>query len=120
MHAPAFAPTPSTQNYFIPAFRAPSYLAAGVMPIWVPFSRTQIRGDFYLFSPIRNVRANEYGMAYYNGWFRSAEFVGEIAAVYNLPFASISIYANYLTSPKANWNFGINFGLFFQAPKLLR
>lgn len=120
MHAPAFAPTPSTQNYFIPAFRSPSYIAAGLMPIWVPFNRTQIRGDFYLYSPIRNIKENEYGMAFYDGWFNRMEFVGEIAAVYNLPFASVSLYVNYLSSPKANWNFGINFGLFFQAPKLLR
>ena len=46
--------------------------------------------------------------------------MGEIAAVYNLSFASLSIYGNYLTSPAHNWNFGLSFGLYFMAPKLLR
>ena len=50
------------------------------------------------------------------GW----NFSGEVAAVYNFPFASLSVYVNYLSYPSNNWNFGINFGLFFQAPKLLR
>jgi len=48
------------------------------------------------------------------------QFIGEVAAVYNFPFASLSLYVNYLSSPKGNWNFGINFGLYFQAPRLLR
>ena len=58
--------------------------------------------------------------AEFGGWFRNVEFMGEIAAVYNLSFASLSIYGNYLTSPAHNWNFGLSFGLYFMAPKLLR
>lgn len=120
MHAPAFAPTPSTRNYFNTAFRSPNYLAAGLIPIWMPFSNAQLRGDFYLFCPVRNISADSSGLAQYDGWFKNPKFMGEVAAVYNFPFASLSLYVNYLSAPKANWNFGINFGLFFQAPKLLR
>ena len=120
IHAPAFAPTPSTKNYFNTGFRSPSYVAAGLIPMWMPFNRAQLRGDFYAFSPIRYVGANKDGMAFYDGWFRHPQFIGEVAAVYNFPFASFSVYVNYLSHPKSNWNFGINFGLYFQAPKLLR
>ena len=31
--------------------------------------------------------------------FRKAEFIGELAAVYNFPFASLSLYGNYLSYP---------------------
>ena len=120
IHAPAFAPTPSTKNYFNTGFRANSYLAAGIIPIWMPIEHAQLRGDFYVFSPVRNIEMTKDGMAIYDGWFKKPQFIGEVAAVYNFPFASLSLYVNYLTSPKHNWNFGINFGLFFQAPKLLR
>lgn len=120
IHAPAFAPTPSTKNYFNTGFRSPNYVAAGLIPIWMPFNRAQLRGDFYAFSPIKYVAANKDGMAYYDGWFKHPQFIGEVAAVYNFPFASFSLYVNYLSHPKGNWNFGINFGLFFQAPKILR
>ncbi|MDE5888179.1 MAG: patatin-like phospholipase family protein [Muribaculaceae bacterium] len=120
IHAPAFAPTPSTKNYFNPAFRSDNYVAVGLIPIWSPFSRAQLRGDFYAFAPIRNIMPTEDGYAHYHRWFHKPEFIGEVAAVYNFPFASLSLYVNYLSSPKDNWNFGINFGLFFQAPKILR
>ena len=120
IHAPAFAPTPSTKNYYNPAFRSTNYLAAGLIPIWMPFNRAQLRGDFYAFCPIRYISADKAGLAYYDGWFKKPQFIGEIAAVYNFPFASLSLYVNYLSHPKSNWNFGINFGLFFQAPRILR
>ena len=118
--APAFAPTPSTRNYFNPGFRSDNYLAAGVMPIWKPFRNMQLRGDFYVFAPVRNAVRLADGRLGYDGWFRSAEFIGEVAAVYNFPFASLSVYCNYLSSPARNWNFGINFGVYLQAPRFDR
>ncbi len=119
IHAAAFAPTPSTKNYFNEAFRSDNYVAAGLIPVWSPVNRLQFRGDFYVYSPITNL-VNDNGCARYKGWFRKAEFIGEVAAVYNFPFASLSIYGNYLSYPARNWNIGINFGLLFMAPKLLR
>lgn len=120
VHSPEFAPTPSTRNYFNIGFRSDNYLAAGVMPIWNPISNLQLRGDFYAYSPIRDVVANADGSCRHKGWFRRAEFIGEVAAVYNFSFASLSLYGNYLTYPSRNWNFGISFGLFFQAPRFTR
>ncbi|MCH5233058.1 MAG: patatin-like phospholipase family protein [Muribaculaceae bacterium] len=120
IHAPAFAPTPSTKNYFNPAFRSTNYVAAGLIPIWMPMDRAQLRGDFYAFLPVRYIGIGSDGMARYDGWFKKPQFIGEVAVVYNFPFASLSLYVNYLSSPKGSLNFGINFGLFFQAPKLLR
>ena len=120
IHAPAFAPTPSTKNYFNEAFRSDNYVAAGLMPIWLPTGNLQVRGDFYVYSPIRDLRRGADDSAYYHGWFKKADFIGEMAVVYNFSFASLSIYGNYLSYPSRNWNFGINFGLLFQAPKLLR
>lgn len=120
IHAPAFAPTPSTKNYFNVAFRSNNYGAIGISPVWTPMSRAQLRGDFFAYCPIRHIVAGEGDMAKYKGWLSNPQFIGEVAAVYNFPFASLSLYVNYLSSPKGNWNFGINFGLYFQAPRLLR
>ncbi|MDE5807773.1 MAG: hypothetical protein K2H76_06615, partial [Muribaculaceae bacterium] len=106
VHAPAFAPTPSTKNYFNEAFRSDNYVAAGVMPIWSPVSKLQVRGDFYVYSPIRDLKKGPDNSALYRGWFNRAEFIGEMAVVYNFPFASLSLYGNYLSYPARNWNFG--------------
>lgn len=121
VHAATFAPTPSTRNYFNPVFRSDNYLAFGLIPMWTPYARFQVRGDFYLFAPIRNLREQPGAvLPVHNGWFGRTEFIGEVALVYNFPFASLSLYGNYLSSPAHNWNFGINFGLLYQAPRLFR
>ncbi len=119
VHSAEFAPTPSTQNYFNEAFRSDNYVAVGMIPVWTPLRGFQIRGDFYGYSKVRGIKNLGPRVTEYGRWFPKVEFIGEIAAVYNFPFASLSLYANYLSSPKNNWNFGINFGLFFQAPKLI-
>lgn len=119
IHSPEFTPTPSMVNYFNPAFRSPSYLAAGVMPVWKVAGNLQARGDFYLYSPVRDLKDNGEGVAGYEGWFREPQFFGEIAVVYNFPFASLSLYGNYMSSPAHNWNFGISFGLLLPAPKFI-
>lgn len=120
VHAPAFAPTPSSQNYFNMAFRSNNYVAAGFIPMWMPAKRVQVRGDFYAYCPVRHLEdTGRFNVARYNGWFREPQFLGEVALIVNLPFASVSAYGNYLSSPARNWNFGISFGLLFKAPRLL-
>ncbi|MDE7180019.1 MAG: patatin-like phospholipase family protein [Muribaculaceae bacterium] len=120
VHATAFSPTPSTQNYFNMAFRSDNFVAAGLIPMWIPAKRVQLRGDFYAFCPMRNlVNTGRQDVAYYDGWFRKPQFLGELALIVNLPFASVSAYGNYLSSPARNWNFGISIGLLFRAPRLL-
>lgn len=118
--AAPFAPTPSLGNTFNPRFRANNYLAAGVMPIWNPFEKLQVRGDFYGYLPVRNIESGADGMAVHKGWFDKPAFIGELAVVYNFSFASLSVYGNYLSSPRNNWNFGVSFGFYFLAPHLAR
>lgn len=118
--ATAFAPTPSLGNTFNPRFRSNNFTAIGFMPIWNPFEKLQFRGDFYGYLPIRNIEADSNGAGVYKGWFNKPAFIGEIAAVYNFSFASLSIYGNYLSSPRKNWNFGVSFGFYFLAPKLAK
>ncbi|MCM1153496.1 MAG: patatin-like phospholipase family protein [Muribaculum sp.] len=118
VHSYAFGPTPSTKYYFNTAFRSNNFLAAGVSPIWNPVGQLQVRGDFYVYSPVRDLRLLSDGGCRYDGWFRRAEFIGEAAVVYNFKFASFSIYCNYLTNPAHNWNFGLSLGFPFHAPRL--
>lgn len=118
--APDFAPTPSTKGLFNPGFRAYNYAAVGFIPTWQMVADLQLRGDFYFFTPIRNMVWDDNGLPKYDGWFKKPQFLGEVAAVYNLNFASLALYGNYLSYPKKNWSFGLSIGLFFQAPKFIR
>ena len=49
----------------------------------------------------------------------SFEYIGEVALVYDLPFASISMYVNKYSYPKNNWNFGIGLGFLLYNAKFI-
>lgn len=116
----AFSPTPSTQNYFNVAFRSNSFAAAGLLPIWTITNSLQFRTEFYAFAPIRKIYETTNHVPYHDGWLNDINYMGEASLVYNFPFASLSIYCNYLSYPARNWNFGINFGILLYAPKFLK
>lgn len=115
----AFCPVTSMVSVFNPRFRSPNYVALGVMPVWNPFSRFQLRGDFYLFTPVRGIKETASGMAEYSGWLPRTSLLAEATAVYNFPFASLAVYGNYVSAPSGNWNFGVSFGLLFEAPRFM-
>ena len=120
VQAPAFMPTPATRNYFNPDFRSNSYAAAGLVPIWKVMDNLQLRTEFYAFAPFRPILENDDHSPCYGKWLSHVSYMGEAAIVYNFNFASLSIYGNYLSYPAKNWNFGISFGLLFNAPRFLR
>ena len=94
---------------------------SGVVPVWRPFSRAQVRLSANLFMPFRRIEMEaSTGRAVNGRWFSNPEMIAELDLVYNLPFASVCGYVNYLTYPARNWNVGISFGLFFHASKFLR
>lgn len=119
IQAPAFSPTPSTLNAFNTGLRANQFIAAGVLPIWRIMSGLQLRTEFYAFLPIRSILEDDSGMPYYGELFKDISFFGEAAVVYALPWASLSIYANYCTVPTPQWSFGLTLGMQLFAPKFL-
>lgn len=119
--APAFTPTASSFNAYNPAFRANSWVAGGVNPVWHPTSNLQLRGTFNCFVPARKIirdTDNPY-LPRYGRWFDSPQFYGEIQAVLTTPFAALTAYVNYQSYPGCNWNAGISLGLFHLAPTFL-
>lgn len=118
--ASAFNPTASSYNAFSPAFRANSYVTAGIIPVWKMSEYVQLRGTFHCFLPFRRIEEGPDRSAVYGRWFADPQFFGEAAAVINLPFAAVTAYANYMGKESGNWNFGLSLGFFMLAPKFLR
>ena len=56
---------------------------------------------------------------YYGKFLHSFKYMGEAALVLQLPFASISLYANGYSYPAKNFNFGLNIGYLIFNPKML-
>lgn len=120
VQAPAFMPTPSTQNYFNTDFRANSFLAAGILPIWKIIPNLQFRTEFYAFVPFHKIIEGPDQKPLEEDLLSKVSFIGEASLVYNFSFASLSLYGNYLSYPARNWNFGISFGILLPPQKFLR
>ena len=114
--AEEFYPTPSTFSSFNRDLRAYSYVTAGIVPIWLINDNMQLRGMAHCFLPYRRIKQGPEFAPTYGKRFANPSFFGEIAAVYNFPFASLSLYGNYSDAPSRRWSCGISFGLFFIAP----
>ncbi|MCD7850552.1 MAG: patatin-like phospholipase family protein [Parabacteroides sp.] len=126
LQAPAFTPTPHSQIVFNEAFRANQYVAFGLSPIWKFSKLLHFRLDMYGFAPLYEIKKEEIwndntysAIPYYGKFLHSFKYMGEAALVLQLPFASISLYANGYSYPSKNFNFGLNIGYLIFNPKML-
>ncbi|MCH5329272.1 MAG: patatin-like phospholipase family protein, partial [Coprobacter sp.] len=110
IQAPAFTPTPHSQMVFNESLRATQYIAAGILPIWKIASKLQLRSEFYGFAPFYPIKRGPDEKPYYGKFMHSFEYLGEVSLVYDLPFASVSLYINKYSYPRNNWNFGVGLG----------
>jgi len=126
LQASAFTPTLHSSIVFNEAFRANQYAAAGISPIWKINRLMHVRTDTYVFAPlyeiqkeVRTIDSKTAHIPHHGLFMKSFQYMGEAAIVFQLPFASISMYANGYSYPKRNFNFGINIGYLIFNPKML-
>ena len=117
LRASAFTPTPHSKISFNEAFRADSYLAAGVTPLLKVNDMLHFRFEAYGFLPVRKtlretVSENQSQLfkSQYADYFKSYQYMGEASMVLQLPFVSVSLFVNGYSYPKKNYNFGLNIG----------
>ncbi|MDR1222611.1 MAG: patatin-like phospholipase family protein [Tannerella sp.] len=119
LHASAFTPTPHSKISFNEAFRANSYIAGGIIPVLKLNNTFHFRFEAYGFVPLREIQKEPYTIgdgrvtyfrARYGDYFKKYEYMGEAAFVLQLPFVSVSLFANGYSYPKNNFNFGLNIG----------
>ena len=113
LRANAFAPTPHSKISFNEAFRADSYLATGVIPVVKITDRLHFRFEGYGFIPLQEIKKEvkeDQFIAQHGNYFNSFQMMGEAALSFQLPFISISLFANGYSFPKNNFNFGLNIG----------
>ncbi|MDR1610160.1 MAG: patatin-like phospholipase family protein [Candidatus Symbiothrix sp.] len=110
LQAPAYTPTLHSKIVFNEAFRANQFIAGGIIPIWKINSTFHARGDFHGFLPIYPLLKATDKKAYYGRLFTRPAYLGEVSLVAQLPFMSISVFANRYSFPRNNWNIGLNIG----------
>lgn len=118
--APSFNPTPASNNTFNPAFRADNFVAAAVTPIYRFSDNLSARLLCSGFMPLRRIIELPDGTAGHGRWLSDPRFYGEAAITYRFPFATLSAYTNYASSPARYWHVGLSFGIYLPAPSFLR
>lgn len=119
IQAPAFTPTPHSKVVLNEAFRALSYAAGGLKPIYLINKNFQLRTEYYAFVPFINVKQGPNNAVEKVKGIKNINHFGEISVVYNTPIGSISIFGNYYSEPKSNFNYGINIGILLGNSKLI-
>jgi NTE family protein len=125
LQAPAFTPTPHSKVVFNEAFRANQYVATGIMPVFMLSKMFHLRAELYGFLPIKpimkEVIPGEFYVdrPYYGKTFDSFNYMAETALVFQLPFVSVSLFANGYSYPKKNFNLGLNIGFLLFNPGFL-
>lgn len=120
LQAPGFTPTPHSMLVYNEAFHANQYVAGGIIPIIKLNSTFHIRGDFYGFLPLYQIKKGENNTAYYGNLFSNPAYSGEISIVAQFQFMNVSLYANHYSYPKNNWNFGLNIGYLIFGHKFIQ
>ena len=113
LRASSFTPTPHSKISFNEAFKADNYLATGLIPLVKINDRLHFRFEGYGFIPLQAIKKEvleDKTVARYGNFLSSCQFMGEAALVFQLPFISVSLYANGYSYPKNNFNVGLNIG----------
>ncbi len=110
IQAPAFAPTPHSKTVFNEAYRANQYLAIGMLPILKIRPSLQWRTEIYGFFPLKSLHEGVNHEIITTRLLSDAQYLAETSLVYNLNFASLSVYLNHYSAPSKNWNYGLNLG----------
>jgi NTE family protein len=107
---PAFQPTQHSQTLFLENFRANSYIAAGIMPIF-SFSRSlYFKGGLYVFQPYRELKRGKNNEIIYGDKFKNRSFMGYSTIVWQSPIGPLSASLYYYDGYKNKFIFSINFG----------
>jgi NTE family protein len=113
LNAPAFTPTPESQTYFLPEFRANQYASAGLKSIFVLAKSVDFRIEGYAFAPVSQILENDTTHTAYYGaplTFKGLTYIATAGPVWHSPLGPVSLTLNYYSSKAYPWSVLFNFG----------
>ncbi len=111
LYAPAFQPLPESQTFFLPAFRANNYAAAGLKVVLRIYKKIEYRLEGYVFQPYQAILENSMTQtAYYGKKFSDRAYMASTAIVYNSPIGPVSLGVNYYDKLPDSFTLNFNFG----------
>lgn len=111
MSEPTFQPTPLMKTLFMPEYRSPSYLAAGLMPVFNLYSQSlYLKTYAYGFLPQEVFFEGGWQKDIWGRMKGKTEFVFGGSLVYQTFIGPASLSLTKYTTGPGNWQFVFNFG----------
>lgn len=110
LRAPAFGPIPEMNTLFLPKYRSPDYVAAGLKVLFNVYRNFYFRTEAYYFQPYRELGAGENQEVLYRQPWSDHSFAGTVSMEYHLPFGPISLSCNYYDRAENRFSVLFNIG----------
>ena len=105
-----YQPIPEASTLFQPNFRANTWLGAGVMNVFKPFKKIQIRLEAYIFQPAIHISPGDQAEVVESQLFEFNYFILSGAIVYQTRIGPISLNFNYYDDEFPDKSVSLNFG----------
>jgi NTE family protein len=106
----AYQPVPEASTLFQPNFRAANWLGIGVMNVFKPIKKIQVRLEGYLFQPAIHIEPGNEGQVKESDLFEFRYYILSAAVVYQTKIGPLSVNYNYYDDSFPNQSISVNFG----------
>jgi NTE family protein len=107
---PSFAILPDMETYFLPEYRSPQHLGAGLNFVYGFGKNFEFRLDAYYYQPFIQLIKNLDGSIQYAKPYKAASFLASSSLIYNTVLGPIRATLNYFPKQARPLAFQISYG----------
>ncbi len=106
----SFSPIPDAETFFLPEYRSPQHLGAGLNFIFSPTSKIDIRLDGYFYQPFVILIKNTDGSPSYSKPFKGDSYIASASAILHTFLGPIRATLNYFPKQVSPLYFQVSYG----------
>jgi len=106
----SFSIIPDAETWFLPEYRSPQHIGAGLNVIFTPAKNFDIRFDGYFYQPFVQLNQNPDGTASYSKPFKGDTFMASTSLIYHSFIGPLRATVNYFPKQFRPYSFQISYG----------
>ena len=118
LRANYYAPTPESNLAYLPNYRDPIFLAAGLNNVFLLYKNLQLRVDGYFYQPVISILRGGMNNAYASKPFEKRAFIGYTSLAYVTKLGPLSVNVSWYSNHTPNFMFNLSFGYLFFSNKI--
>jgi NTE family protein len=106
----SFSPVADAETFFLPEYRSPQHLGAGINVVFSATSNLDFRIDGYFYQPFVILLKNQDGTPTYSKPFKGDTYMASVSAVLNTYIGPVRATLNYFPRQKNPFHFQVSYG----------